>query len=266
MKAAALVFGYEFKRSWKMLLSLFLAIGLFSFLMTAMYPQLKGQFDTVMGVVPSFIKPLLQSQMGMKSFEDFIPMGYTHPFMMGLFGVWAISNGASSIAGEIERGTLGWMLSYPIGRLEYLFGKVLMLVFGLLVMAIATLPGFWLGFHCFNLSHQGPQGYLMVAGMTVLLYGAIGLITVWASVYGREAASPAKLGAFILLFGFLLNYVAQLWEPLKAMRWLSLFAYYTPKALLSSQISGMDVGILAALMLISLAGACVGFSRRQLSI
>lgn len=249
------------------LFSLSLGLFLFAFLMSAVYPTVQAQFTAALRLVPSFLKPLIQNQLGAGSFEGFVSMAYSHPFFVGLFGIWAIALAADSVAGEIERNTLGLMLSYPLSRFAFQASKIFAMLVGCAWLSLMLLPGFWLGFELFGFRHSGPGPYFWASLATFLLYSSLGALTAWASAWASEAAFSAKLGALALLSSFFLNYVAQLYEPLKAYRFLSLFAYYDPKSLLAGNpMAPRDLLVLSGVLAIGLLGAFITFRRRDLSI
>src|SRR5947207_5158718 len=47
---------------------------------------------------------------------DVLSIGYVHPLMQIIFGIWAIGRAAGAIAGEIDRGTMELLLAQPIPR------------------------------------------------------------------------------------------------------------------------------------------------------
>jgi len=261
------VLRHDLRISLRFLLTLSVGVGLFAVLMTVMYPSMKDSFDTMLKAVPSFLKPLVQGRMGMNTVEGFITIAFTHPVMLALMASWSLSRGAQAIAGEIERGTLGWMLSYPIGRTPFLTAKAFVLLLGCAVLALVFIAGVWGALGVLHIRHAGLSIYLQAAFMTFMLYGALGLLTLWCSAAFSERGSATLVGTAFLLVNFLWNYAAELWGPLKPYKFLSLFDYYDPKAILNGAgIETLDVAVLGGLMLVSLVGAIVTFQKRDLSI
>lgn len=85
-----------------------------------------------------------------------------------LIPIIAIMLGYSTIAGEAESGSLCVVLSYPIKRIEVLFGKYMGLG---LVIVFSTVVGFGIGGVIIAASAGGSQwgGYLIFIGLTALL-------------------------------------------------------------------------------------------------
>lgn len=261
------VLRHELAVSLRFLLMLSLGVGVFAVLMTVMYPSMKDSFEDMMKVLPSFLKPLVQARMGMNSVEGFITIAFTHPVMLALMAAWPLSRGAEAVAGEIERGTLGWMLSYPIGRIPFLMAKAVVLLLGSAVLSLVFIGGVLGTVRGLHLAHMGLAVYLQAAFVTFMLYGALGMLTTWCSAAVSERGPASLVGTGFLLVSFLWNYAAELWGPLKPYRFLSIFAYYDPKAILNGAgIEGRDVAVLATVLVASLLAAAVTFRRRDLSI
>src|SRR5262245_55516085 len=47
---------------------------------------------------------------------DVLSIGYVHPLMQIIFGLWAIGRAAGAVAGEIDRGTMELLLAQPVPR------------------------------------------------------------------------------------------------------------------------------------------------------
>lgn len=261
------VLAHELRVSLRFMLTLSLGVFAFAVLMTAMYPSMKDSFEDMLKVIPSFLKPMVQARMGMNTVEGFVSVALGHPVMLALLAAWPLARGAHAIAGEVERGTLGWMLSYPIGRLPFLAAKAAVLLLGCAVLPLVFVAGVWSVLAALGIPHAGLGLYMQTAFMTFLLYGALGTLTLWCSAAFSERGPATLVGTAFLLVHFLWDYAAELWGPLKPYRFLSVFDYYDPKALLyGNGLQLRDLAVLGGVMLVTLVGAAVTFRRRDLSI
>src|SRR5262249_36630933 len=64
---------------------------------------------------------LVQTLMGGESIAldrvaDVLSIGYVHPLMQLVFGIWAIGRAAGALAGEMDRGTMELLLAQPVSR------------------------------------------------------------------------------------------------------------------------------------------------------
>lgn len=258
---------HEAATSWRFLALLALGLLLFGVLMTAIFPAMKDSMTAMLRMVPAFVQPLVRSRVGLDTYEGFIGMAFTHPVLLALLAAWSIARGAQAIAGEIEAGTLGWMLSYPLDRVTFVLSKALVMLGGSAVLSAALLAGLLGAAQAFGIAHAGPKPYLLAGLETFMLYGSIGALTLWCSALASERGKAVMVGTGLMLGGFLLNYVAELWAPAKAVRFLSLFAHYDPKGLLGgAPIAPSHLAVLGTVTLVAIAGAALSFRRRDLSI
>lgn len=110
----------------------------------------------------------------------------------------ALTIGAGSLAGERERGTLGYLLAQPVNRAEVLLGKYL----GLAVSLLGALAlGF--GLSAMVIAGQGGQtdagAFGLMAGFAFML--ALGMLSLGflISVLSRKAAVATGVALFVWL-------------------------------------------------------------------
>ena len=200
-----------------------------------------------------------------------------------------------AIVGEIDRGTMALLMSYPVSRWEIMIGKFLG---HLAILAIATVVGYGVAGIALQLVNgdlgiEAWQAFLGMIGYSVMLGGAfiaIGYL-VSASVGDRGTAGGIAIGVWLIfvlvydmaLLGILvvdqgriltgerLNWVL-LFNPADAYRLLNLTGYSNVSMLAGVAGLGGEIGLprsvlmaaLAAWTIVPLAIASTLFSRRQL--
>lgn len=110
----------------------------------------------------------------------------------------ALGAGAGSIAGDRERGMLLYMLAQPVARFEVLLSKYLALAtalsmsisfgFGVCALVIAT-----------HTSAAQPGGFVLLAGLTILLMMAMLSVGMLISVVCRRTAVATGVAIFVWL-------------------------------------------------------------------
>ncbi len=200
-----------------------------------------------------------------------------------------------AIVGEIDRGTLALLLTYPVSRLQVVLGKF---VGHSVILAIATAIGFGaaglvLQFSIGELDAESWRAFMALIASSILLgaaFLALGYL-VSASVSDRAAAGPIAVGVwllFVLIFdmGLLGWLVADHGKTLTAARltWLLLLnptdvyrlfnltgfsnvSLFAGMSGVGAQVSVRPVGLLVTMglwTLIPLALATALFRRRQL--
>ncbi len=109
----------------------------------------------------------------------------------------ALTVGAQSLAGEQERGTMGYLLAQPVTRLEVFVGKYLGL-------ALALLAALTLGFGISGLVMAGngaanPWSYIQLVGLAFLLALTMLSLGFVISAFTRKAGVAIGIALFVWL-------------------------------------------------------------------
>ena len=181
---------------------------------------------------------------------DVISIGYVHPLMQIIFGIWAIGRASAAIAGEIDRGTMELLLAQPIRRGSVVLAHLAVdaVVVPLLCLSLwgGTILGCWLvgpftadtaALKAFpfpvhvdeSLLNVDPwafgPGLWNVAGLLFAISG----VTIALSAAGRFRFRVIGLAVVIFLVQFLVNVIGQLWDAVAWLRPFTVFFYYQPQ-------------------------------------
>ena len=164
--------------------------------------------------------------------NDLMTVGYVHPLMLTVLGIWALGRAANAIAGEIDRGTMELLLAQPIRRAQVVLAH-------LLVDAI-VLPSLcfcmWIGTYCGTwwmglqdnenvLQRVDPTRFLPGLLFVVAMMFAISGVTMWISAMGRSRARVWGWAVTIFLSMFLINILGQIFWP-EVFEWVRPFTVY----------------------------------------
>lgn len=267
MRGAWLVAGREVRISARLLLLSVVGLVLVAYLMAWGFPMFQERMAQVGKHAPKFMRRAIEARTGGISFEGYVGFAFFHPVTLALMSLWPITRAVRAVAGDLERGALGWLLAYPVGRASFLLARAAVLLAGVAILQAVLIGSLraWGTYHHVALAGWTP--YLHAAMGGFLLYGAIGTLVLWASAAGTRAAPPAFLGAGLVLGSLILEHTGGMWEVLEQWRWLSLFHYYDAPAILKgTALAARDVAVLGGLLVVGLAGAVVTFVRRDLPI
>jgi ABC-2 type transport system permease protein len=193
---------------------------------------------------------------------------WSHPFVILILAVWAISRGSAAVAGELERGTLDLVLSRPVSRASYLGAQVAVAVIGLAALAVALVAGNQMGGR-YNPVETPPR--VWVLARPVLNYAALGLAiygyTLLLSAVDSVRWRPTLLSSVLTLGGFIALVVANI-PTLDEWKWLekvSIFKAYNPvEAAVKGESLGFNLQVLAGLGAAGIVLAFLAFQRRDL--
>ena len=262
-----LVAGRELRIAGRLLVLSAIGLVLVAYLMAWGFPMFQERMAKAGAHAPQFLRKAIEARTGGISFEGYVGFAFFHPVTLALMSLWPITRAVRAVAGDLERGALGWMLAYPVGRLPFLLARAAVMLGGVLLLQVVLIGALraWGGYHHVTLAGWTP--YLHAGAGGFLLYGAIGALVLWASAAGTRAAPPAFLGAGLVLGSLILEHTGGMWEVLEQWRWLSLFHYYDAPAILKgTALSLRDVAVLGGLLVLGVAGAAVTFARRDLPV
>ncbi|MFM8305162.1 MAG: ABC transporter permease subunit [Actinomycetota bacterium] len=201
-----------------------LGIGLYVALIVAVWPSIRdsAQLSKAFADYPDALKQLFG---GDTSFDFGTSAGYLNAELFSLMyplllAVFAIAFGASTLAGEEERGVLDLVLAYPVRRQRLVTEKAAALVVALVGLGVASTATMLLvgvavdlGISVGNLLAAAAGGTLvaLVTGALALLVGA------WS---GHRAAA---IGVAAAVFGaaYLVQVLGAFVGAFESLRWLS---------------------------------------------
>ncbi len=196
---------------------------------------------------------------------------WTHPFILLIFAIWGISRGSIAVGAEVERGTLDLILSRPVSRTSYLLSHVLVVIFGLLILAFALAVGARIGAH---------YNFLRVPiDFSTLVKPAINLAALGLPIYGYTLLisavdhvrwRPTMVGSVLTLAGFI-AWVVSVIPVLQKYAWrvylerVSIFKLYNPVDDVSTAESLVfNLTVLAGIGAGCILLAFIGLIRRDL--
>jgi ABC-2 type transport system permease protein len=203
--------------------------------------------------------------LAMTGLPGYLSLGFTHPIYIVMAGAAVISFAARVLAGEMASGAIQLPLSRAVSRSAVYLSTVIGATIVVAVVAAAGPLGMLVGLlyaqpGAFPFSHLWP--------MTVVCFALLWAIAGLSLLFSAAASSTGRVVGWalgLLLFSYFVDYFAGVWEPLRAILFLSLFEYFTPTTTLVNGIADTrNVVILLFTGAIAFAGGLIIFSRRDL--
>jgi ABC-2 type transport system permease protein len=245
-----------------------------------------GAYLIVLGVIMALFYPTISKMTAFNQYLSQLPEGmkemfgtgiidYTTPsgyFSTELFSlmvpllllVFGIGFGANTIAGEEEKGTLGFLLTNPVPRWRVVADKFSVLVVSIFVLGFL----FWAGLAVTVSAMSINISILKLAEATI---GACALALVFAAVAflagcvkGSKGTSMGVASGLAVLT-YLLNTLGGLVNWLKDYRFLSPFYHYMEPDTLNNGLSPVHLLVLLGLVIIFFAFSIPAFIRRDIA-
>jgi beta-exotoxin I transport system permease protein len=221
------------------------------------------QMDFARGIMQAMLGTEVGDRLGPQMFQS---IAWVHPVVLTLTWAHAMVSCTRVPAGEVDRGTADVLLGLPVSRWEVFFSETIVWLICGAAILMAALTGNLLG--GFGLPpEQRPQlaRVLIVLLNLFCLYAAVGGLAWLVSSFSDRRGRAMTFVFLVLLALFLLNYLAQFWQPLEKLVFLSPLHYHRPVNVLGSgnwPWKDMSV-LLVAAGAMWLAGGAV-FARRDL--
>jgi ABC-type transport system involved in multi-copper enzyme maturation permease subunit len=254
-------------------LAAFLIAMLLGYVLPTFERQIAGSWLQV-ALVRNLLGALLGAELGEKlegelgaavGPEMLLALPWVHPAVLALLWAHAITLGTRVPAGEIDRGTVDVLLGLPVSRLEVYLAEAAAWLLAIGAVVLALVLGNLAGTRLAGAGFPDPVRLGAVLGNLFALELAVGGIAFLASSLADRRARATGWVFALVLASFLLNFLAQLWEPAADLHFLSLLSYYRPVRVLAEGAWPLaDTAVLAALgALLWTLGAAV-FARRDI--
>ena len=181
-----------------------------------------------------FVKKIGIGLVGVELEGDFGPetirtFAWFHIIVLAILWAFCITYCTRMPAGEIDRGTVDILLSWPASRTRiFLCDALMWLAAGMLVVLCG-----WLGNHLGGRS-AGKEYHIPTASSVAIvanmysMFLAIGGMVYLVSAVSDRRGSAVGVALGVLLASFFLNFLAQFWPPAKSVGFLSVLEYYRP--------------------------------------
>jgi ABC-2 type transport system permease protein len=242
------------------------ALAVWSSLMPVIYATFGRQMEALIhsGIIPQpFLNLLGSSVFGL---DAAIALGVGHPIAIALQVVYPVGFAAIAIAGERQGGTLEVLLARPISR-RSVFVTLLAAILAIAVLtSAAAIVGTVIGSAAYGLTGQldaGREAFLFLN--MVLLLAALAGIALAASASFDRPGTAIAIGIGVLLFGYVLEILGQLWPDAEIVQPYSPFHYLRPFAILGGQAEPRDLLVLLGVFAVAVAYGLWRFPRRDLA-
>jgi ABC-2 type transport system permease protein len=231
---------------------------------------------------------LMQTMMGgetirLDSTMDMLTIGYVHPLVQTVFGIWAIGRASGALAGEMDRGTMELLLAQPIARSRVVLAHFVVDLLTIPCLCLCLVLGSYVGVSIVRLDNIDLARFWRAVPNAAALIFALSGMTMAFSAAGRFRWRVLSLALGLALIQFVLNVVGQLWDLLAPWRALTVFYYYQPQPTIlqdrwtvpvgkglpglgpeEALFSASPVAVLVLVGLVGYAIALAAFTRRDL--
>ena len=228
MKSLSTTFRYTFRGLRGQTLGWGLGLALYGLLIVSMYDSMAAQQETLQQMISSYPEEFL-AFFGGDAHSLVTPAGflgmYAFSMMPLIIGIFAVLAGSGLIASDEERGRLDLIITHPVGRTAFFFGRALGVFAACLVIMLLG----WLGFSLMlGRSTLGfTWGEMLVPFVSLLaqtlVYVALGLLL---SMLLPSRGLSAMLTGLLLVTSYFVSSLSFMDERLAALAKLMPYHYF----------------------------------------
>ncbi len=246
-----------------------LGVVLLSAAMTAFYPSISTN-DAVQDYLDSY-DPDLLAMFGLSENLDITSgAGYLNAEMFGfmipvLVIIFAVSLGASAIAGEEDRRTMEILLSEPVSRSRVLLEKYAFLLAANAMLAVVV----WLSLAVGAVAVGMDVSMFKLAQATVssaLLGLTFGSLAFGIGAFTGNRGLSVGVSAGAAAASYVINTLASIVDFLEPAKWVSPFFYYNGNVPIANGLDPLHVGLLLLVIAVPATAGYLAFLHRDLRI
>lgn len=241
------------KTNLKAFLSFGLGSALYVTLMTSLYPMIDKNMEEIDKLIDIFPDALLRA-IGLNSFSSygqFISAEYYGLFYLLILGVFSVMIAVQLIASLVDRGSMAYLLSTRVSRVQIVVTQIMALVSGLIVIHALTFGGGFLAaaFLIDTESTIAFGAFFQINFVGFLLFFAVGGYSLlFSSLFNDEKNALALAGALTFLF-YGMNMMGKIVTDIDWIRHFTPFSLYEP-----GKIASGDADVLMSSMMLTAIG------------
>lgn len=262
-------FYYILKRHRGFIIFSMIFTALMQFLLVKVFTGVdtKPFLETVMNIMPEQFKTMMGNQFfSTLTIDGAAAFGFNHPIVLAIFIILVISVSASNIAGEVEKGTMELLLSFPVKRTSLITKLWAIGIFIVFMVILSAILGSVFSVAIYdNLSIKFIIKILKIGLNLWLLIVLIFSFSLMISAFEREGSKVVAKTAVVVMTFYFLDLLSTMWKAVSFTKPFNIFTYYQPQKLISGERSLLqNIPVLLILIVVFFLIARWQFNRRDI--
>ncbi len=239
-------------------------------LYVSIFPSLQGQAKELSKAYASMPKEVLKAfgaeGTGLNTVESLLAtkqFGLVWPILAILI---MLNRSANYLAGEIENGTLGTLLTQPLSRSRIYLAKYLSGVYTLLIFVICSVLINIPIISAYKLDFSVSYELLFAIVCTLFGLAVLGVGMLVSALATERSKVYGMIGGGIMIM-FILNLVSGLKPALDNLKYGSIFYYYNANDIIvNHHINQVSIALFAGIAITGFIAGLIAFNRRDIRI
>jgi ABC-type transport system involved in multi-copper enzyme maturation permease subunit len=256
---------------WMVTVALAAALMFIEGLLAYVLPILESQFQGIFAEMP-FVRTIMKALLGTDMGEGLGVQGiqaiaWVHPVVLALVWAHGIIVCTRVPAGEIDRGTADVLFGLPVSRWEVFVSETIVWLVALTGLIVCAFAGSRLGAALEGKTAPVPlPGLLLVLFNLWCLAAAVGALAWLCSALSDRRGRAMAIVFAIIIASFLLNFLAQFWEPAKSVMFLGVLNYHRPMEVIRhGALPLQDVLVLLGVAATAWTAGGIALARRDIA-
>lgn len=207
-------------------LALLVAQALLAYVLPTFGGDLASQLERL-PFLRNVISALVGAEVRDISVELFQALPWVHPVPLALLWAHAMVTCTRVPAGELERGTIDSFLTLPVSRWQAHRAEMAVTLANSTALVALAVAGHVAGARIAGLSPRPDRVAIIATNVLAMHLAVAGAAAAIGSLGERRGRAIAWVAGLVLA-SFLLNFLAQFWQPAKRVAFLSLMNYLRP--------------------------------------
>ena len=264
------IFKQTFKeKKWTILIYITSGI-LLLWMYIALFPSIQksiGDLNQYMQNLPQgFLKAFGFDAASFGTFEGYIgseQFTFVWPILLISF---MVSFGSAFLSGEIEKGTMEFLLSQPVSRIKIFLGKLFAGILNLVLFVIVSILAVFPLAKIYDISIKSEGFYKLTLLGFVFGLAIFGLAMLFSAIFSEKSKATFTVVG-ILIGMYVLNIMSGLKDNLDKLKYISFFHYFVPSDILvHNQIDNKAYWIFLGTFLIASFLGLIWFKKRDVAI
>lgn len=207
--------------------------------LTWILPTILADIEQVFKTIP-IIKPLITALLGVNPDSELSAQMtqaflWVHPTVLSILWAHEIMYCTRSPAGEIDRGTIDFLLGLPVSRWKLHCAETAgWMISGIVIIGIGIIGHIVIAQRFAAEMQPSLRVVVFILCNLLSMYVAVGSMAMLVSAMSDHRNRAIGVVFAILLVSFLLNFLAQFWKPAQPWARLSILEYYRPAEIMQT--------------------------------
>ncbi|QWU16641.1 ABC-2 type transport system permease protein [Paenibacillus sophorae] len=254
----------------KLLITYASSVFLCLYLLVMTFPMLakSQQFNDVIKGLPESVMVAFGIQGNLNNAVDYMAMNFYNSLYLYILMAYTILTAVQLVSRFVDRGSMAYLLSTPVNRIQVINTQALVLITGLVTVSLFTYIGGYLGVLSFaDINTFDLRVFTEINLIVMLIFLVIGAYSFLFSCLFNEEKTVMGVSFGLTVLFYALSLASKLSDGLNGLKYFTIFSLYQPESISQGNynVTGISITLCIAAVILFVSGSYL-FKRKDLSI